>query len=132
MDAPKLIARTVLVCLAAIAVVPRGQGLPTSGPGQTQQVSSYTSQTSAPVASIGATQASSQLVQPPQTATDSPIERAPRQASTSDKKKEVSNKKNKKSNKALIAECLAAHNKMRRMHNVPDLEWDEKVSRTSG
>lgn len=41
------------------------------------------------------------------------------------KKKRKNNKKNK--NRRLLAECLEAHNNFRRKHNVPDLEWSEKV-----
>jgi len=39
----------------------------------------------------------------------------------------VAGSKSKKPNKKLAVECLAAHNKFRRQHGAPDLEWDEKV-----
>jgi len=29
----------------------------------------------------------------------------------------------------LMVECLAAHNKFRRLHGAPELQWDDKVSR---
>ena len=37
--------------------------------------------------------------------------------------------KGEKDGEKLIAECLAAHNKFRRLHGAPDLQWDDKVSR---
>lgn len=40
--------------------------------------------------------------------------------------------KKKKGNKQLEVECLAAHNKFRRLHRVPDLQWDNKVSAAHG
>lgn len=41
-----------------------------------------------------------------------------------------SNRKNNKSKKSFEMECLAAHNKWRRLHGAKELKFDSKVSRS--